>query len=287
MAPVVAVAGDIACDPSDDFFNNGLGVIGVCRQRQTSDLLLRTDLTRILIPGDTQYERGELGAYRVSFDPTWGRLKPLIRPVPGNHEYETLGAAGYFDYFNGEGQYDGPAGKRDEGYYSFDVGTWHIVGLNSECLNVAGFCGPQSRQARWLREDLLRNRRPCTLGFWHGPRFTSGRFSEERESVLPFWDALYVADGDLVVNGHEHFYERFAPQTPHGIPDARRGLRQFIAGMGGRGHHDFVRVERNSEFRDNQTLGVLMLTLKARGYDWQLVRAPGGSVIDSGSGVCH
>jgi dipeptidyl aminopeptidase/acylaminoacyl peptidase len=286
-APVVAVAGDIACDPADDFFNGGAGVIGICRQRATSDLLMRADLSRILIPGDAQYENGALEAFKLVFDPTWGRLKPLIRPVPGNHEYGERGAAGYFDYFNGPGQQDGPAGKRDEGYYSFDLGSWHVVGLNSECLKVAGFCGPGSRQARWLRADLAASRASCTLAFWHGPRFTSGRFGEERESVRPFWEALYAANAELVLNGHEHFYERFAPQTPEGIPDPGRGLRQITAGMGGRGHHDFVTVAPNSEVRDNLTLGVLQLTLGSRGYEWQLVRAPGGRVVDSGSGTCH
>ena len=162
--PVVAAAGDIACDPSDpNFVGGGGGRRGFCEQQLTSNLLLRKDLAAVLVPGDVQYNFGALGAFHQSFDPTWGRVKELIRPVPGNHEYDTPGAAGYFDYFNGPGANTGAAGDRDKGYYSFDVGSWHLVALNSECGEIGG-CGANSPQARWLREDLAGHSAACTAG---------------------------------------------------------------------------------------------------------------------------
>ena len=286
LAPVVAAAGDIACDPASPHFNGGLGLPGLCRQKLTSDLLLRSDLSSILIPGDLQYENGELAAFQASFHPTWGRMKPLIRPVPGNHEYHDRGAAGYFDYFNGPGVSRGQAGDRGSGYYSFDVGSWHVIALNSECEFVGG-CGADSPQVRWLRADLAAHPTPCTLAFVHGPRFTSGRYSDQSERVRPFWDALYQANADLVLSGHEHFYERFGPQTPDGVADPARGIRQITVGMGGKSRHGFVSIAPNSERRDNGTIGVAELTLHEGAYDWKLVRAPTGTAADSGSGRCH
>ena len=286
LAPVVAAAGDIACDPASPFFNGGAGQPGLCRQKLTSDLLLRSDLSSILIPGDLQYEDGKLPAFLASFHPTWGRLKPLIRPVPGNHEYHDPGAAGYFDYFNGPGVDRGQAGERGSGYYSFDLGSWHVIALNSEC-EFAGGCEDDSAQVRWLRADLAAHPTVCTLAFFHGPRFTSGRYGEQADRVRPFWNALYEANADLVLSGHEHFYERFGPQTPDGVADPARGIRQLTVGMGGKSRHGFVSVAPNSERRDNSTIGVAELTLRQGAYDWKLVRAPTGAIADSGSGQCH
>jgi acid phosphatase type 7 len=285
LDPVVAVAGDIACDPLSRHFGAGLGVGGSCRQRRTSDLLLRMDLAAILAPGDLQYEDGKLWKFQQAFDPSWGRLKPLIRPVPGNHEYEDPGAAGYFDYFNGPGAETGPAGERGRGYYSFDVGRWHVIALNSECSQVGG-CGPGSAQGRWLREDLAAHPSVCTLAFWHQPRFTSGRH-DAGGSMYPIWQALYEGNADLVVNGHEHFYERFAPQTPEGAHDSVRGLRQITVGTGGKGHFGYATVAPNSELRENRYHGVLKLTLREVSYDWELVTTPNGRVADSGTSYCH
>jgi acid phosphatase type 7 len=283
--PVVAAAGDIACDPADRHFGGGIGVGADCRQRQTSDLLLRMDLAAILAPGDLQYENGQLWKFQQSFHPSWGRLKPLIRPAPGNHEYEDPGAAGYFDYFNGPGRQTGPAGRRDQGYYSFDVGSWHLIALNSECEQIAG-CAAGSPQERWLRADLAAHPVGCTLAFWHQPRFTSGRHSAEG-TMLPVWNALYEWGVDVIVNGHEHFYERFAPQTPDGAYDPARGIRQFIVGTGGRSRFGYVTVAPNSEVRENRRSGVLKLTLQDGGYRWELVSAPAGPVSDAGAGSCH
>ena len=283
--PVVAVAGDIACDPTSPSFGAGLGAGPFCRQRATSDLLFRMDLAAILAAGDLQYEDGLLWKFEQSFEASWGRLKPLIRPVPGNHEYGDPGAAGYFDYFNGPGGATGPAGERGSGYYSFDVGSWHVIALNSQCEEVGG-CGVGSAQEQWLRADLASHPAACTLAFWHHPQFTSGGHSAEG-SMLPAWTALYEANADLVVNGHEHFYERFAPLTPEGALDAVRGIRQITVGTGGKSRFRFQAVAPGSEVREDRYHAVLKLTLREGAYDWQLITAPAGSVADSGSSTCH
>ena len=286
LDPVIAAAGDIACDPQHPFFNGGVGRPRYCRQKLSSDLLLRSDLSRVLVPGDAQYEHGTLAQFQQSFHPTWGRVKPLISPVPGNHEYFTPDASGYFDYFNGPGAATGPAGDRDKGYYSYRVGTWHVLALNSECDAVGG-CGPDSPQGRWLRADLAANPAACTLAYWHGPRFTSGSNDNISEDVRPLFDAAYGAGVDVVLSGHEHFYERFAPQDGQGRADPARGVRQFTVGMGGRGPHGFATIAPNSEFRTSSVIGVLEMTLGEGTFDWRLVRAPTSAIADAGSGRCH
>jgi hypothetical protein len=287
LDPVIAAAGDIACNPQNSAFNGGLGTPGACRQRATSDLLLRSDLAEVLVPGDLQYERGELGNFMQSFDPSWGRVKELLRPVPGNHEYDTANAAGYYDYFNGVGRQTGQAGDRSAGYYSFDIDNWHIVALNSECETIAGGCGTDSTQLRWLRADLAAHPSTCTLAYFHKPLFTSGRYGNQSPDLRAFWDALYAANAELILVGHEHFYERFAPQNPDGVADPARGIRQLTVGMGGRGRHDFITTAANSEFRTNNVLGVAELGLGDAGYSWRLVNAATGGTADSGSGACH
>ena len=283
--PVIAAAGDIACDPLNPHFGAGLGEGIFCRQARTSDLLLRMDLEAVLLPGDLQYEDGKLWKFKRSFDPSWGRLKPLLRPVPGNHEYQDPGAAGYFDYFNGPGRQRGQAGERGAGYYSFDVGDWHLIGLNSECRRVGG-CEAGSPQERWLRADLASHPAACTVAYWHHPHFTSGQHGAHG-TMRAVWDALYEANVDLVINGHEHFYERFAPQTPDGIPDGMRGIRQFTVGTGGKNRFGFLGVAPNSELRENRYHGVLKLSLHEGSYDWEFVTAPWGGVADSGTAGCH
>lgn len=288
VSPVVAAAGDIACDPAHRAFAGGAGLRGDCRQLLTSNLLLRMDLASVLAVGDTQYETGQLEAFQRSFDLSWGRLKTLIRPVPGNHEYAQPGATGYFDYFNGPGQRFGPAGDRvGGGYYSYEIGGWHVVALNSQCAEVPGGCSADSPQNQWLRADLAAHPAACTLAYFHGPRFTSGRHGNQSENVRPFWDTLYAAGADLVLSGHEHFYERFAPQTPDGVPDPARGIRQITVGVGGRAGHPFYAVAPNSEVRLTGTLGVVALTLGEGSYEFNLMRASSGRSADSGSGRCH
>lgn len=277
--PVVAAAGDIACDPTDGSFNGGAGTPKGCRQRATSDLLVGGGFDAVLLLGDNQYWDGALWKYQTVFGPTWGRLGSLLRPAPGNHEYQTPGATGYFDYF-------GPAaGERSRGYYSYDLGTWHAVVLNSNCADIGG-CGPGSPQLAWLTEDLAAHPRACTLAYWHHPRFSSGQHGND-SAYIAFWQALHQAGADVVLVGHDHDYERFAPQDPSGNADPEHGIREFVVGTGGRETRAFATIRPNSEVRNAEDLGVLKLRLRTDGYDWQFLPAAGGSFTDSGSGGCH
>ncbi len=281
--PVVAAAGDIACDPNSP--NRRDKVLGTCLDRETSDLLLTRELEAVLTLGDHQYERNTLAAFRSTYDKTWGRVKGITRPVAGNHEYETPDAAGYFDYFNGPGRRDGRAGRRGEGWYSFDVGKWHLVALNSICDEVGG-CGPGSPQLAWLQADLAAHPARCTLAYWHHPRHSSGVPGSNTRTDA-FWRVLYDAGAELVLGGHSHDYERFAPQTPDAARDDVRGIREFVVGTGGKNNYPFGTIAANSEVRDAVTSGVLMLTLRPDGYDWQFEPVPGGTLRDAGSGACH
>jgi calcineurin-like phosphoesterase family protein len=279
QAVTVAAAGDIACDPADPNFNGGLGTANFCHQRATSDLLLGGGFDAVLVLGDNQYENATLAKYMASFDPSWGRVKPLIRPAVGNHEYLTAGAAGYYAYFGAA------AGDPAEGYYSYDLGAWHLVVLNSNCGEVGG-CGPGSPQGQWLASDLAAHAGQCLLAYWHHPRFSSGAHGDD-PITDPFWQQLYQAQADLILTGHDHDYERFAPQSPAGVYDPWRGIRQFVVGSGGKNHVPVATVRANSEVRDDTTFGVLKLTLRPDGYDWQFLPDASGTFTDSGSGACH
>jgi calcineurin-like phosphoesterase family protein len=277
--PVIAAAGDIACDPVDTFYNFGQGTATACRMKATSDLLVGRSWDAVLLLGDNQYLTGTLAAYRASFGPTWGRLGSLLRPAAGNHEYLTPGAAGYYDYFGAA------AGDRTQGWYSYDLGTWHVVALNSNCGDIGG-CGPGSAQLRWLEADLAAHPRACTLAYWHHPRFSSGQHGDDA-TYDAFWRTLYAAGADLVLAGHDHDYERFAPQDPDGRADPAYGIREIVAGTGGRETRPFATIRSNSQLRNDQDLGVLKLRLRADGYDWEFLDAPGGTFTDSGSAGCH
>lgn len=283
--PVIAAAGDIACDPGDIDFKGGAGTATRCRQQHVSDLLVGRDLSAVLPLGDVQYEDGQLAKFQQSYDPSWGRFKAITRPAAGNHEYGTAGASGYFDYFNGIGTAGGPAGPRGEGYYSYDLQNWHLIALNSNCSAVGG-CGPDSAQEQWLRADLAAHPSSCTLAYWHHPRFTSASRGGNT-AVGALWDALYEAGADVVLNGHEHGYERFARQTPQGLPDRERGIREFVVGTGGKDLTGFAAVAPNSGLRQATAFGVLELTLGADGYDWRFVAEPGNGFSDSGSDGCE
>jgi hypothetical protein len=288
--PVIAAAGDIACDTTSEFWNGGQGTEGHCRQRATSDLLVGGGLSAVLPLGDTQYHVGELSDYQASFHPTWGRVKPILRPVLGNHEYGTSNARGYFDYFN-DGRSNGPAGERGKGYYSYDLGSWHLIALNTNCDHIdngaaANGCAPGSPQEHWLRADLAAHRNQCTLAYFHSPLFNSG-FRGNRPFARPFWDVLYEAGADVVLNGDAHSYERFALQSPSGAADPTRGIRQFVVGTGGVFFTGWSTVKPNSELRQNHTFGVLMLTLRPGRYEWRFAPVTGESFTDSGSGTCH
>jgi acid phosphatase type 7 len=286
--PVIAAAGDIACDPADSAFNNGNGNSNACRQKYTSNLLVNAGLAAVLDLGDNQYFCGGYQAFIQSYDLSWGRVKSITHPSVGNHEYLTSGgtdcdgantnAAGYFEYFGAA------AGTPGQGYYSFNVGDWHIIALNSNCGNIGG-CDASSPQGKWLTADLKAHNTYCTLAFWHIPLFSSG--GRAAPNSLPLWQILYQHDVDVILNGHDHIYERFAPQTPAGLPDPARGIREFIVGTGGADHTSLAAVAPNSELINTTTYGVLELTLHPAGYDWKFVPEAGGSFTDSGTGACH
>jgi Ca2+-binding RTX toxin-like protein len=281
--PVIATAGDIACDPSSSKFRSGLGDPDECRQKYTSDLLVDAGLSRVLPLGDLQYDDGSYSDFLKSYDPSWGRVKSITSPVLGNHE--PGGGPGYFDYFNGSGVSTGPAGQRGKGYYSYDVGAWHLIALNSNCDRVS--CAAGSAQEQWLRADLAANTDKCKLAYWHHPRFSSGH-DGNNTVTQPLWQALYDAQADVALAGHSHNYERFAPQDANGGLDRVRGIREFVVGTGGAFFTGVSSPYRpNSEVRQNHTYGVLFLTLRLSGYDWEFVPEAGKSFTDSGSGSCH
>ena len=287
--PVIAAAGDIACDPANPNFHGGTGTSNACREQPVSDLLTGAGLSAVLPLGDTQYECASLTAFQQSYDPSWGRVKPISHPAVGNHEYLTsggtgcnasnAGAAGYFNYFGSA------AGNPGQGYYSYDVGSWHLIALNSNCTDAGG-CAPGTQQGNWLANDLATHSNVCTLAYWHIPLFSSG--GRAAQNSLTFWQALYAAGADVILNGHDHIYERFAPQSPSGQLDNARGLREFIVGTGGANHTALATVAANSAVRDSTTFGVLQLTLHPGSYAWQFVPDGGsGSFTDSGSATCN
>ena len=256
----------------------GAGDIAMCDQlepaRQTGRLLATIGGT-VFALGDNAYFSGSAQEYRDCYNTTWGSERGRTRPVPGNHEYEGGNAAiPYFNYFGGN------AGLPPQGYYSFELGpAWHAIALNSNIPVNAG-----SPQAVWLRNDLTTSRARCTIAYWHHPLFTSAQ-NGPNPGTRDFWRLLYAAGADLVLVGHDHIYERFAPQDPDGRFDPPRGLRQFTVGSGGAFLYNFVTVAANSEARV-RSFGVLKLTLESSSYEWQFIQT-NGAVADSGVGQCH
>jgi acid phosphatase type 7 len=237
----------------------------------------------VLTLGDNAYPEGSAEDFEECYDPAWGRFKDRTKPIPGNHEYDTQGAAGYFDYFGKA------AGDPEEGYYSYDLGRWHIVALNSNCEELPGGCEPSSAQGRWLEADLAANdEKRCTLAYMHHPRFSSGEKHGNTYYVKPLWEALYEAGADVVLSAHEHNYERFAPQNPRGRADPERGIRQFVVGTGGgKGTYPILDPIANSEVHNDETYGVLKLTLHPKSYEWRFVPVEGETFSDSGNARCH
>jgi len=229
--------------------------------------------------GDNAAEPGSLQLYEDCYGPSWGAYKAQTRPTLGNHEYDTPGAAGYFGYF-GEA-----AGDPRKGYYSYDLGSWHVVVLNSNCSQVGG-CDADSPQERWLAADLAAHPADCTLAYWHDPRFSSANTLGVKQ-VAPFWEDLYQAGADVVLSGHHHVYERFAPQNLLAQADPSQGIREFVVGTGGGPYHGFKSIQPNSEVRIAKTYGVLKLTLHPQSYDWEFMKTPDAAVVDSGSSSCH
>ena len=235
--------------------------------------------TVVFTLGDNAYRRGTAKEFQECYEPTWGRHKEHTRPAVGNHEYKTPGASPYYDYF-------GPAaGDPDKGYYSYDLGEWHIIVLNSNCKKIGG-CNQGSAQHQWLVNDLKTNTHRCSLAYAHHPAFSSGKHGGSK-AVLPIFETLYEYHVDLLLAGHEHHYERFAPQNPQGTLDLSRGIRQFVVGTGGREHRRIGRPKPHSEVRDRSSYGVLKLTLLQDGYDWAFIPVEGATFQDSGTGKCH
>jgi acid phosphatase type 7 len=264
IAPLVLAAGDI----------------GSCRSggdEATAALLDGVPAT-IAALGDLAYPRGTAEEFADCYEPSWGPFRSRTRPAAGNHDYATPGAAPYFGYWSSL------AGLPGAGYYSYELGSWHVVVLNSNCRFVP--CHPGSLQETWLRKDLAQHRTRCTLAYFHHPLFSSTR-GTATPAVQPLWQDLYSAGADVVLNGHAHNYQRFAPQTPLGAPDPKRGIREFVVGTGGNSHHLLGPPLPNQENMDDTTYGVLRLMLLESGYDFEFAPAGDGIFTESGTGDCH
>lgn len=236
--------------------------------------------TPVFVLGDNVYPNGKASEYTNCYNPTWGAFKSRTHPSAGNHDYNTANASGYFGYFGAA------AGTPGQGYYSFDLGSWHVIVLNSNINSDAG-----SPQDNWLLADLAAHQNVCTLAYWHHPLYSSiggtGSGGAVTSSARRFWDDLYAAGADLVLNGHRHVYEVIAPMKPDGTADPANGIRTIIAGMGGESGGDLTNIFPLSETREGHTYGVLKLTLSASSYTWQFVPVAGSSYTDTGSGNCH
>ena len=279
--PVIAAAGDIACDPLDSNFNHLNGTATKCHMKYTAQQLVSGGYEAVLALGDEQYECGGASAFPQSYDPTWGQVKSITHPAIGNHEYNTsggtgcgTGAAGYFGYFGAA------AGQAGQGYYSFDVGTWHLISLNSNCSFVS--CAAGSAQETWLENDLAANTNTCTLAYFHHPAFSAG--PSKVAKLKPFWSDLYAAKADLVLNGHKHNYQRLSKMNPDGALDAN-GVREIIVGTGGKDRGLSATLWPGTGASDGRHFGILELTLHPTSYDWKFI-ADSGEILDSGSDEC-
>lgn len=268
--PVLVGAGGIAsCDTAGD--------------EATAALVNALPDATVFTAGDNAYEKGTAAQFAKCYDKTWGKFKARTHPTPGNHDYATSGAGPYYDYFGAA------AGKKGDGWYSYDLGAWHIVVLNSNCKHSAK-CAVGSLQEKWLKADLAASTARCTAAVIHHPRFSSDDVEGQGDGphVGPLWNDLYDAGADLVVSGHSRVYERFAPQTPAGVADPDFGLPLINVGTGGRGHAGFIKTPKaNSVKRDDTSWGVLKLTLHADGFDYAFLPIAGSKFTDAGTGMCH
>jgi acid phosphatase type 7 len=263
--PVLVGAGDIStCSNDND---------------EATARLLDAIPGSVFTAGDNAYPNGSPNDFASCYGPTWGRHLARTHPAVGNHEYTTAGAGGYFGYFGAA------AGDPTKGYYSYDLGSWHVIALNSNCSIVS--CADGSAQEQWLRADLSAHPSTCTAAYWHHPRFTSGTNHPPELAVGPLVQALYDLGADVVVTGHNHHYERFAPLDPGGSLDPLRGIAEFVVGTGGAELYGFGTPQVGSEARSSGGHGVLKLTLHPTGYDWQFVPVPGNPFTDAGSASCH
>jgi hypothetical protein len=278
--PVVVAVGDISCPAGDTTHS--------CQQAATQPIAQQQNPSAVFVLGDTQYDSGTLSEYQGSgaYNSTWGIFNPIVRPTPGNHEYGTSGAAGYFQYF---GQATANPQNTPGGYYSFNLGSWHILALNSNCSDQSGCAdaltgGTTSAQTAWVKSDLAANQKPCVLAMWHHPLFSSG-WTLGTPGVAPLWSALYSAHADVVLNGHDHLYERYAQVDPSGNATSS-GIREFVVGTGGESLNGRSTSPTTLQASDFSHFGVLVLTLHASSYDWKFV-STNGTVQDSGTTACH
>jgi len=255
----------------------GAGDIAVCGSDgdEATALVLDTIAGTVFTTGDNAYEDGTPQEFTDCYHPSWGRHKARTKPSPGNHDYHTPGASGYYGYFGAT------AGDPAEGYYSYDLGAWHVVSLNSDIDVSVG-----SPQLQWLAADLAAHPAACTAAYWHHPRFSSGVHGNDT-GMQDLWQVLYDGGVDVVLNGHDHDYERFAPQDPAGNADPVRGIREFVVGTGGRSLRAFAAVASNSGVRNSDTHGVLKLTLYDSRYEWDFIPVAGQTFSDSGTADCH
>lgn len=268
-AVVVAGAGDL-CPTTGD----------ACMR--TSDTLLSIAPNAAFVLGDNAYDYGTLAEYNAQYDPAWGRFKAMTKPVPGNHEYGTANAAGYFDYFNGVGVQNGIAGERGKGYCSWNIGEWHFVALNS---NFSPGGSAEVAQVNWLRSDLATNTQPCTAAYFHHPMINVGAHAGVA-TMKPYWDELYAARADLILVGHDHNYQRYGKMTPSQAP-ALDGIRQIVVGTGGRAFYPISRSHPSLEVVNADSYGVLKLTLTANSYTGEFVPAAGSAFTDKFSARCN
>jgi calcineurin-like phosphoesterase family protein len=273
--------------PEQSFILVGAGDIASCKQPQGAEAtakLIEQIPGTVFAAGDLAYERGTPAEFEKCYGPTWGRFKDRTKPAPGNHEYDGSLAVGYFQYWGGQ------AGPPEKGYYSYDLGAWHIIVLNTNCgSQVLGGCGQGSPQEQWLHQDLAEHPNACILAYGHHALLSSGVFKRHaiHPELKPLWQDLYYAHADLVLAGHEHSYERFAPQDPDGNADAKLGIREIVVGTGGRSHDPLGLPIANSEARDSETYGVLKLTLSPGKYAWEFIPEEGKTFRDTGAADCH
>jgi hypothetical protein len=258
--------------PTGDAVFVGAGDISDCdndNDELTAQLLDAIPGT-VFTTGDNVYSSGTTAQFAYCYDPTWGRHKDRTKPIPGNHDYLTSRGAGYFEYFDSV-----------PSYYAYDLGTWRIYALNSEID-----ASENSSQVTWLQSDLAANPRQCVLAYWHKPRWSSGGEHGSDPEYQTLWQIFNDAGAELVLNGHEHSYERFAPMNAAGEADPL-GLREFVVGTGGASHYGFGTILPASEVRDDTSYGVLKLVLRSTGYDWEFIPVAGSTFTDSGSAECH
>ncbi|GAC1674515.1 MAG: hypothetical protein PVS2B2_08730 [Candidatus Acidiferrum sp.] len=272
---------------SQTFTLVGAGDIASCNNLQgaeaTAELIEHIPGT-VFAAGDLAYDSGTPAEFRNCYGKTWGRFKDRTKPAPGNHEYSGPQATGYFQYWGAQ------AGEPGKGYYGYDLGDWHIIALNTNCNSqLLGGCGVGSQEEQWLRKDLAAHPHACILAYGHHALYSSGvlRTHAIHPELRPLWQALYDAHADLVLAGHEHSYERFAPQDPNGHLDTANGIREIVAGTGGKDHDFLGLATENSELRNWDSFGVLKLTLSPGKFAWEFIPVEGALFRDSGSGTCH